>query len=106
MQLTKLVGQATNERSKLVGPIINRSEKRVGVRFNKFLVDVAAKMVATKHQVKTFEFQPGDIIACYVDRTAERLLEPHHGDLTIVLVRSLNLVQVNNFVKVIIRKQQ
>lgn len=104
MNIAELIGEHSDTRGELVCPEENRTKHGVFVSLCEFGVDIPTEQVTSEEEDTSRIVQTGEVIIGKKDDLLKELSESLDPDVSVVCVAPLDLVRVDNLVKVSVRK--
>ena len=104
VDVIEFISEKTNTRRQLLYPEENGTKHGVFVRFSEFAMYVPTENVTTQEEHHPGVIKSGQIFFGKKDRLLEEALKPEYADVPVVGVPTLDLVGVDDFIKVRVRK--
>ena len=106
VDMIEFVSEKTNTRRQLLYPEQDGSEHGVFVRFREFVVYVPTENVTSHEEHNPGIVNSGEIFLGKKDRLLEEALKPENSDVSVVGVPALDLVGIDDLIKVRVRKHR
>jgi hypothetical protein len=106
VDVIEFVSEKTNTRRQLLYPEQDGSEHGVFVRFSEFVVYVPTENVTSQEEHHPGIIKSGEIFLGKKDRLLKEALKPENSDVSVIGIPALDLIGVDDLIKVRVRKHR